>query len=83
MAKCKKINRNVTSLEKSRDSELENGISYTTVEEQWESHSTLKVDKVNIFSKVGLQLMFCYTYNTRELSSLSTPIQNRSHPLKP
>jgi hypothetical protein len=30
--------------DKSRNSELENCISYTTVEEQWESNSALKVD---------------------------------------
>ena len=33
------------TLDKSRDSALENGISYTTVEEQWESNSALKDDK--------------------------------------
>jgi hypothetical protein len=33
------------TLDKSRDTELENGISYTVVEEQWESYSALKVDK--------------------------------------
>jgi hypothetical protein len=33
-------------LDKSRDSEIENGISYTTVEEQCESNSALNVDKL-------------------------------------
>ena len=33
------------TLAKSRDSEIEKGISYTTVEEQWETNSALKVDK--------------------------------------
>ena len=34
------------TLDKSRDSELENCILYTTVEEQWESNSALKIDKL-------------------------------------
>ena len=34
------------TLDKSRDSELQNGISYTAIEEQWESHSALKVDQL-------------------------------------
>jgi hypothetical protein len=34
------------TLDKSRDSQLQNGISYTAVEEQWESNSALKVDKL-------------------------------------
>jgi hypothetical protein len=35
-------------LDKRRDSVLENCISYTTVEEQWESYSALNVDKLVI-----------------------------------
>ena len=34
------------TLDKSTDSELENAISYTTVEEQWNMYSALKVDKL-------------------------------------
>ena len=43
-------------LDKSRDSELENGISYATVEEQWESNSALKVDQLvtSTFEKMSL-----------------------------
>jgi hypothetical protein len=33
-------------LDKSRDSKLENGRTYTAVEEKWESNSALKVDKL-------------------------------------
>jgi hypothetical protein len=36
------------TLDKSKDSELENGIPNTTVEEQWESNYALKVDKLVI-----------------------------------
>ena len=67
------------TLDKSRDSELENGISYTTVEEQWESNSALKVDKLvtSLLRKRPFVLV-----HQLESSSLSTPIQHRSHPLK-
>ena len=42
------------TLDKNTDSELENGISYTTVEEQWESN--LKVESCNLtFEKMALE----------------------------
>jgi hypothetical protein len=57
----------------SRDSELENGISYTTVEEQWESNSAWKVDKLvtsllrkwmlNVLVPTG-ELFFVNTHST-------------------
>ena len=34
------------TLDKSRDSELGNDISYTAFEEEWESNSALKVDSL-------------------------------------
>jgi hypothetical protein len=34
------------TLDKTRDTELQNGLSYTAFEEQWESNSALKVDKL-------------------------------------
>jgi hypothetical protein len=69
------------TLDKSIDSELENGISYTTVEEQWESNSALKVDKLvtSLLRKQPLNVLV----HLLESSSWSTPIQHRSHPLKP
>ena len=68
------------TLDKSRDLELENCISYTTGEEQWESSSALKVDKLvtSLFRKWPLNLLV----HILENSSLSTTIQHRSHPLK-
>ena len=61
--------------------ELENGISYTTVEEQWESNSALKVDKfvTSLLRKWTLNVLV----HLLESSSLSTPIQQCSQPLKP
>ena len=49
------------------------------VEEQWKSHFDLKVDQlVNpLFEKMALE---CFGTPTGELY---TPIQHRSHPLKP
>ena len=41
------------TLDKSRDTELQNGISYTAFEEQWGSISALKVDKL-VTSENGL-----------------------------
>ena len=69
------------TLDKSKDSELENGISYTTVEEQWESNSALKVDQLvtSLLRKGPLNILV----HLLESSSVSTPIQHRSHPLKP
>jgi hypothetical protein len=59
--------------DKSRDSELQNGILYTAVEEQLESNSALKVDKlVTVLEKMSLEcfvgtptgeLFFVYTYS--------------------
>ena len=49
------------TLDKSRDSELEEGISYTTVEEQWESNFALKVDKL-----VNSLLRKCFGTTTGE-----------------
>ena len=34
------------TLDKGRDTELHNGISYTAFEEQWENNSALKVDQL-------------------------------------
>ena len=58
--------------DKSRDSELENCISNTTVEEQWESNFALKVDKLvtsllrkcllNILVPTG-ELFLVYTHS--------------------
>jgi hypothetical protein len=54
------------SLDKSRDSALENGISYTAFEEQWESNSALNDDKCAnpTFEKMGLE---CFGTPTGEL----------------
>ena len=60
------------TLDKSIDSALQNGISYTTFEEQWESNYSLKVDQlVNSLSiKCSLnvlvsseELFFVYTHS--------------------
>ena len=68
------------TLDNSRDSELENDISYTTVEEQWESNYALKVEKlvISLLRKCLLNVLV----HLLESSSLSTPIQHRSQPLK-
>ena len=67
------------TLDKSRDSELQNGISYTTVEEQWESNSALKVDKlVNSLLRNVLNVLVLLL----ESPFLSTLIQHCSHTLK-
>ena len=60
-------------LDKSRNSELENGISYTAVERQWESSSALKVNKLvtTLLKKWPLNVL------VHQLESSS------SHPLKP
>ena len=60
------------TIDKSRDTELQNGISYTAFEEPWKSYSSLKVDKLvtPLFEKIALE---CF----------GTPIQHRSHPLSP
>ena len=60
------------TLEKSRDIELQNGISYTAFEEQWEGNYALKVDKLvtSLLRENGFW-MFWYQL---ESSSLSTPI---------
>jgi glutaredoxin 2 len=60
-------------LDKSRNSNLENYISFTQVEKQWESHSALKVDKLvtPLLRKMDLEcfgtptgaLFFVYTYS--------------------
>jgi hypothetical protein len=63
------------TLDKSRDTELQNGILYTAFEEQWESYSAFKVDKLVSFEKMAFE---CFGTNWR-----ATPIQHRSHPLKP
>jgi hypothetical protein len=42
------------TLDKYRDSELHNYISYTEVEEQWESNSALNVDKLVTTQKMAL-----------------------------
>ena len=61
------------TLDKSRD--LENGISYTTVEEQWESNSALKVPNPTLekmalecFGTPSGEVFFVYTH-----SALFTP----------
>jgi hypothetical protein len=36
----------IFTLDKSRDSELQSGISYTAFEEQWESNSASRVDQL-------------------------------------
>ena len=61
---------------KKRDSELENGISYTAVEQQWESNSALKVDKLvtSLLIKWPLNVLVYLL----DISSLSTPIQHHS-----
>ena len=66
-------------LNKSKDSELENGISYTVVEEQWESISALKVNKLvsPLLRKWPLNVLV----HLLENSSLSKSIQHHSHPL--
>jgi hypothetical protein len=70
----------IFTLDKSRDEELENGISYTTVEGQLESHSALEVDKLET------QILITWPLNVLvhllKSSSMSTPIQHRSQPLK-
>ena len=43
---CIKFEMVFFTLDKSRDSELQNGISYTAFEEQWKSYSALKVDQL-------------------------------------
>ena len=62
-------------------SELENGISYTAVEEQWEGNSALKVDKLvtPLLGKWPLDVMV----HLLESASLSMHTQHCSHPLKP
>jgi hypothetical protein len=65
------------TLDKSRDSEIQNGISYTNFEEDWESNSALKVDQLvnSLLTKSPLnvllsivELFFVYTH-----SALFTP----------
>ena len=58
------------TLDKGGDSELENGISYTTVEEQRESNSALKVDQLvtSLLRKCPLNVLV----HLSESSSLST-----------
>jgi hypothetical protein len=68
-------------LDKSRDSELQNDISYTAVEEQWESNSALKFDQLN--NPTVEKMAFEYLELLLEIASLSTPFQHCSHPLKP
>ena len=65
------------TLDKSTDSELENAMLYTTVEEQWDINSALKADNLT-FEKCPLNVLV----HLLESSSLSTPIQHRSHHLK-
>ena len=62
------------TLEKS--SEIENGISYTTVEEQGESNSALKVDKLvtPLLRKGPMNVLV----HILESSSFSTPIHDCS-----
>jgi hypothetical protein len=55
-------------LDKSRDSELQNGSAHTTFEEQWESNSALKVDQLlrNMPMNVlvsGEEHFFVYTHS--------------------
>jgi hypothetical protein len=61
--------------------ELQNGISHTAVEEQWESNSALKVDK--LVAPFLRKWTFNVLVQLLESFSLSTPIQHRSHPLEP
>ena len=72
VAKCEMV---FFTLNKSRDSELQNVMSYTAFEEQWESYSALKVDQLvnSLLRKVPLNVL---------ASSMSTPIQHHSQPLK-
>ena len=66
------------TLDKSIDEELQNGISYTAVDEQWESNSALKVDQLAapLLRKWPLNVLVHLLDNY----SLSTPIQHCSHP---
>ena len=67
------------TLDKSTDSELQNGTSYTTVEKQWESHFALKDETCKLtFEKMAFEVLVLLMVSP----SLSTPIQQRSHPLK-
>ena len=65
------------TLDKSRDSVLENGISYTTVEEQWESNSALKVDKLvtTLLRKCSLNVLV----HLLDSPPLVTTIHHRSY----
>jgi hypothetical protein len=65
------------TLNKSTDLELENVISYTAFEEQWETNYSLKVG-TPLLRKWHLNVLV----HLLESSSLSAPIQHRSHPLK-
>jgi hypothetical protein len=69
----------VFTFDKSRDSDLQNGISYTAFEEQWENNDALKMDKLvtPLFEKMALE-SFGFSYWR---TILSTPIQHCSHPL--
>ena len=59
------------TLDKSRDSELQNGISYTAFEEQWESNYAFKVDQLvnSLLRKwtlnvlVSSERLFVYTHS--------------------
>ena len=55
------------TLDKSRDSELQNGISHIAFEEQWESYSALKVDELvkSLFNVLVSreELLFVYTHS--------------------
>ena len=75
------------TLNNSGDSELENGISYTSVEEQLESNSALKDDKlVTPLEKMALEcfgtpdgeLFFVYTHS-KSFTALAPPISLRIH----
>ena len=59
------------TLDTSGDSELENGMSYTAVEEKWESNCGLKVDKLcnPTFEKMALE---CFGPPTGELFFVCT-----------
>ena len=78
---CKIRNGVFFTLDKSSDSELQNGMSYTTVEEQWESNSALKVDK--LVTPLLIKWPLNVLVHLLESSSLSTPIQHHAHTLKP
>ena len=67
----------IFTLDKSRDSEVENSTSYTEGEEQWGSHYALKVDKPPLLRKWPLNVLVHLLEST-----LSTPSQHHSHPLK-